>query len=261
MNQIKALFFDVDGTLYTHRVHDFPISAKETLYKLIEKGYKIAIATSRCQYEMQNLPSFFQEFPFHGKIYDGGALVFDDEHAIHKRNIPTDEMNKLMAYVEEHPMPIRYSTYDGNYLHTPSDPDILEEFFRLYLNMPIIRPYQNDDVYNVLLYPQSNEQRATLMRMFSHLTLIEHSLKTIELTAQDVGKDSGVKLLCDRWNVSMKEIACFGDGANDIAMLKEAGIGIAMGNGSKQVQEAGDIIAKPIDEDGIYEVCKQLGFL
>ncbi|MEG1732136.1 MAG: HAD hydrolase family protein, partial [Longicatena sp.] len=56
MKNTKAIFFDVDSTIYSHRIHDFPTSTKETLQTLKANGYKIGIATSRCRYEMKNLP-------------------------------------------------------------------------------------------------------------------------------------------------------------------------------------------------------------
>ena len=41
MKHIKALFFDVDNTLYTHRIHDFPATTRQTLNRLKENGYRI----------------------------------------------------------------------------------------------------------------------------------------------------------------------------------------------------------------------------
>ncbi|MEG0470263.1 MAG: HAD hydrolase family protein, partial [Longicatena sp.] len=52
MKQIKAIFFDVDSTMYSHQNHDLPESTKQALMKLKEKGYKIAVATSRCRCEL-----------------------------------------------------------------------------------------------------------------------------------------------------------------------------------------------------------------
>ena len=40
MKHIKALFFDVDNTLYTHRIHDFPATTRQTLNRLKENGYR-----------------------------------------------------------------------------------------------------------------------------------------------------------------------------------------------------------------------------
>lgn len=75
MKHIKALFFDVDNTLYTHRIHDFPATTRQTLNRLKENGYRIGIATSRCRYEVRNLPAFFRDFAFDAAIFDGGALI------------------------------------------------------------------------------------------------------------------------------------------------------------------------------------------
>ena len=44
----------------------------------------------------------------------------------------------------------------------------------------------------------------------------------------------------------------FGDGENDIEMIKQADIGIAMKNGCDKVKEIADHITDSVDEDGIY---------
>ncbi len=44
MKNIKALFFDVDNTLYTHRIHDFPATTRLALNLLKENGYRIGVS-------------------------------------------------------------------------------------------------------------------------------------------------------------------------------------------------------------------------
>ena len=50
----------------------------------------------------------------------------------------------------------------------------------------------------------------------------------------------------------LDHIICFGDGENDIEMIKQADIGIAMKNGCDKVKEIADHITDSVDEDGIY---------
>ena len=46
----------------------------------------------------------------------------------------------------------------------------------------------------------------------------------------------------------------FGDGGNDIAMLKHAGVGVAMGNASDEVKGYADMITDSVDDDGIAKI-------
>ena len=47
-----------------------------------------------------------------------------------------------------------------------------------------------------------------------------------------------------------------GDGGNDIPIIKQAGIGIAMGNANASVKEVADYVTASVDEDGIYKALK-----
>ena len=46
-NKIKAVFFDIDGTLVSFRTHDVPASAREAIARLRSRGIKVFIATGR----------------------------------------------------------------------------------------------------------------------------------------------------------------------------------------------------------------------
>lgn len=66
-----------------------------------------------------------------------------------------------------------------------------------------------------------------------------------------LAKDIGVKIICAQMGIDMQDVLAFGDTTNDIEMLKEAGIGVCMANGSKDAKEAADYIGDSCDEDGI----------
>ena len=53
----------------------------------------------------------------------------------------------------------------------------------------------------------------------------------------------------------------FGDGGNDISMLRHAAIGVAMGQAKEDVKAAADYETAPIDEDGISKAMKHFGII
>ena len=261
MKQIKAIFFDVDSTLYTHRTHDFPQSTKDTLKQLKQNGYKIGVATSRCRYELKNLPSFFHDFAFDAHIVDGGALILEQDSVLKKFPIAQSQVEALIDYCDEQRIVMRYSTLDNDYFHRPCEADIRDEFFKLYLNMPNVKAYEGEEVFNLLAYVKNDEQGEHIEKLLSDCSIIKHSKMTREITAKGIDKSIGVKALVDDWGISMDEVACFGDGANDVFMLKDAGLGIAMGNANPKAKEVADMICGHIDEDGLYNICKELQFI
>lgn len=59
----------------------------------------------------------------------------------------------------------------------------------------------------------------------------------------------------------MSDVIAIGDGLNDIEMISEAGIGIAMGNANDLLKEKADIVTDTIDNDGLYKAFKNLKLL
>lgn len=260
-DKIKAIFFDVDGTLYSHRIHDLLTSAKKTLLKLKENGYQIGISTSRCRYETKNLPLFFREFPFDAAFYDGGALVMQQEKVLKKSPIPLSAMEKLLHLAKIENMPLRYATMHGDYFAYPCDANIKDNFFKLYLNMPVLKMYEGEEVFNMLAYPNTRKQIEAIKELQDEISIITHGGNTLEITAHHINKSEGIKVMAEHWGIALEEIACFGDGYNDIEMLKNAGLGIAMGNAKEEVKQAADLVCDGIDHDGIYKICKELEFI
>ena len=60
------------------------------------------------------------------------------------------------------------------------------------------------------------------------------------------------------YGIDMSETVAFGDGGNDIPMLRKAGIGIAMGNASETVKAAAGYVTDSVDDNGIYNALKHL---
>ena len=59
----------------------------------------------------------------------------------------------------------------------------------------------------------------------------------------------------------LEETMAFGDGGNDISMLRHAGIGVAMGNANNDVKAASNYTTTSVDEDGIANALKYFGIV
>jgi 5-amino-6-(5-phospho-D-ribitylamino)uracil phosphatase len=76
----------------------------------------------------------------------------------------------------------------------------------------------------------------------------------VEIVPAEVSKWSAVRRLAQAWNIDESEICAVGDDVNDLAMIRAAGLGVAMGNAVPEVKAAADRIAPTHDEDGLVQV-------
>jgi 5-amino-6-(5-phospho-D-ribitylamino)uracil phosphatase len=72
-----------------------------------------------------------------------------------------------------------------------------------------------------------------------------------EILRQDASKWIAIRHLAGLWGVDPTEICAVGDDANDIPMLRNAGLGVAMGHASRDVLEAADLVTGDHDQDGV----------
>lgn len=71
------------------------------------------------------------------------------------------------------------------------------------------------------------------------------------------GMDAGVKQILSYFGFRKEEAMAFGDGGNDIGMLESVGTGVAMGNAAEDVKAAVPYVCAPVEEEGIYQFCRE----
>lgn len=86
----------------------------------------------------------------------------------------------------------------------------------------------------------------------SHQLEISNSSPTnIEVNTAGVNKARGLVNVCNRLGITMDEVMAIGDSLNDLAMIQQAGCGIAMGNAQATVKEVADWVTGTNGEDGV----------
>ena len=87
-----------------------------------------------------------------------------------------------------------------------------------------------------------------------------HPLFT-DIVKKGINKSTGIDEVSRYFGIKLEDTIAFGDGGNDIPMLKHAGLGIAMGNASERVQAAADFVTTSVDDDGIAYALKHFGLI
>jgi HAD superfamily hydrolase (TIGR01484 family) len=79
----------------------------------------------------------------------------------------------------------------------------------------------------------------------------------LELNPVGVSKASGLIDVCQLLGIEMSEVIAMGDSLNDIAMIRAAGLGVAMGNAQEEIKQAADLVTASNAEDGVARIIEQ----
>ena len=78
-----------------------------------------------------------------------------------------------------------------------------------------------------------------------------------ELLPKNTNKWIAIKFLLEKLNIKDEEVIAIGDNFNDIEMIRNAGLGVAMNNGSSVAKEVARVVAPSNDQDGVAMVLEQ----
>ena len=83
-------------------------------------------------------------------------------------------------------------------------------------------------------------------------------LDMAEIAAAGVSKSAGLEIICQRYGIDAVDVVVFGDGLNDIDMLRWAGRAVAMSNAPPEVRAAADVVAPDHHDDGVAAVIERM---
>ena len=242
----KIVFIDVDGTLLPKGSADVPKSTVRAISELQKQDIGVVLCTGRHPLELQQLGLL--KYPFDGYVLLNGQLVLDKQmHVISARTIDDNDRDELIALFESKQAPMILVETDRLFMNFHNDVvrKVQEE-----ISSPVydVGSYQGDDVFMATIFVPRGEEKS-----FSHLVCSRWHADAMDIFLPDGGKVYGMKRIMELENVFQGDTIAFGDGDNDIEMLKFAGLGIAMGNAPDNVKAEADYITSSADQDGIEQ--------
>lgn len=257
---IKAVFFDIDGTLVSFKTHAMPESTKQSIRRLQEKKIKVFIATGRHFSVINNLDNI----EFDGYITMNGCYCLSGtDKVIFKKSIDPRDLNAFIDYlqqvkefpclfVEEHKLSLNYVDEEMKYLMTLLNQE----------SIPIkeLDYYRDKELFQLTAFFKPHQEEE-VMRMLPNCTPMRWYPTFADVIAKRVDKGVGIDRFCEYFGFSREETMAFGDGGNDVEMLRHAGIGIAMGNARDEVKQAADHVTDSVDNDGIFKALKHYGLI
>lgn len=245
---IKAIFFDVDGTLLSHKQKKIPESTLYALQQLKEHHIYKVLATGRHYVELQDLPIDLSLFDAY--ITLNGQLCLTQDLNIFKANpIVENDKNILLNLFYQKRLPVMLIEKDRMYINfINNDVKIAQEAISTAL--PDVSQYYGDEIYQAIVYGNDNIYSLLNDLKFSKITRWNDF--AVDIISNNGGKSLGIQSYLELMHMDKEEAMAFGDGENDLDMLMYVDYGIAMGNACEHVKMQAFDITTSIDDDGIY---------
>ena len=256
---VRAVFFDFDNTLFSHRTMSIPESARDAIRILQGKGIRCVLATGRHMLELEHFPDLFT-VGMDGYVTIDGQLCLDtDRTVICSEEIGGKALDNLVALFNSRSVPV-----------------ILAEAGRMYSNMHTLQAvqglsyattvdhplgeYSGKPVYLGVVYI-TPEQEQWLHGMLPGCDFLRWSGIGVDVVPAGRDKVAGINSYLDHYGINRSDYMAFGDGDNDRGMLEAAPMGVAMGNAWESARQAADYITTDIDDNGIWNALKHYGLI
>ena len=263
---IKALFFDIDGTLVSFNTHRIPQSAVTAITAAKAAGVGIYISTGRPYALINNLGDI--KHLIDGYITTNGAYCFIGDTVVSCTPIPADDVATVIKCAGSMGFACMVvGERDWTMLNADGDNRaVVENIFGRLLNVPCLNGTASlDEVLKqriLQLTPViSPEQEQSLMAMLGGCTSGRWCPDFADITALNADKGNGLLAVAAHQGIKIEETMAFGDGGNDISIVKMAGTGIAMGNANPPLKAVADYVTTSVDDGGIYKALKHFGII
>lgn len=273
MNRIKMIGLDLDGTLLNNNKELTPRTIN-ALEQAMQQGIEIVIATGR---PITGVPKNLLEFPgIQYVVSSNGGRVIDQysQELLYECPVPYETAYRILKIVKE------YDTlceiyFDGkgyvqkdelekvtHYLRNPAMANYIlttrEGIDSVWDKMEAMKGHGLDKVHAIFADERELEE-ARVRVSKSEDVIISGSLgNNLEMNAPGVHKGIALLRLGEKLGITREEIMAFGDGDNDIEMLKAAGVGVAMMNASEEVKAAADLVTESNEEDGVAQAIERI---
>ncbi|MDO5541589.1 MAG: Cof-type HAD-IIB family hydrolase [Eubacteriales bacterium] len=254
----KAVFFDIDGTLWD-RQNYIPESTKLAIRELRANGHLVFLCSGRCRAFIRDQELL--DLGFDGVIGGCGTTIEYNGEIIFKNRLDVELIERTLLTVRRYGFrPI----LEGNeYIYMDDSEfgkeDVFAQKLRAELGgqlLTISDQWGKWDVCKFSCATENADREACFAGLEGDYDFMIHNSEVVEIVPKGFHKGTGIVKMCEFLKMDTADTVAFGDSVNDLGMFRTAGIGIAMGNGSKEAKAAADYVTSGLYEDGIWKACR-----
>jgi Cof subfamily protein (haloacid dehalogenase superfamily) len=251
----KIVFFDIDGTLLDHE-KNLPLSTKKAIKLLKENGVYVAIATGRAPFMFEALRKELDIDSF--VSFNGQYVVFENE-VIFENPLNDKEIHRLFLHSQINNHPLIFMNEHTMKSTVNHDRFIEESMGSLKFTHPDKDSefYLGNKIYQTLLFCEESEE-LLYTTDYPNFEFIRWHPFSADVIPAGGSKAEGLRRMLDRLGFDIQDAYAFGDGLNDIEMLRAVGTGVAMGNAVGQAKAEAELVTRDVSDEGIWFGLKEL---
>lgn len=258
-DRIKAIFFDIDGTLVSFKSHTVPESARRAIARLREQGVKVFIATGRLMKHV----GIVNDIEVDGYItVNGGYCITSAGEVIFESAFPRATVERVIDLSEQYGFDLNVMTHQDMYVSSMGER--VKKIASMINIMPTVADVRaiaaTQPVVQMCPYI-SQELEQEIMPLLPDCVGSRWIETFMDLNVRGVDKSLGIQQVMNYYGLTMAEAMAFGDGGNDLPMVRDAAVGVAMGNACDELKAVADYITSSVDEDGVSRALEHFGLI
>ena len=281
---MKALFFDVDGTLLDEKNHQIPESALQAIRRTRELGNKVFINSGRTSGMLKKVMGLVSVDGFlcgcgTELIYSGTPVYYYKLSNELKEQIKqvSDKYGMLMylegrdgwhcrpslGLLEAHPLYRDYYDYMSMYVRSEKGSSGTDYDGDYEISKFCVQYDDGEGNGKGETFASHNPSDVSgFLEEFSGLFhIIDRGKRFYECVPKGHGKGNAVDRMLQYLGLTKDEAYAFGDSTNDIEMFKACGNNIAMGKHAPELEAFDPFITRRVEDDGIAYAMKELGLI
>lgn len=263
-----AIFMDIDGTLLNSN-HEIEPKTLQTLREIEKQGHHLFIATGRMFFSAEQIArkisaqtNFIASNGAIVQLYDNQTLAPLSISAC-KDVYQLAQKAKLPLFFFSHSN-VYYSDFLPAYFKTDDDRARISgkqqrDFIKINASEDfdtIVEPLLNAIIISEQDMSELQDAKKELAS-YSELAISSSAANNIEITQQGVNKATAIAMTLQHLGLTPNHAIAFGDGDNDIEMLRYVKYGIAMANATDAVKAIAQDVTASNNDEGIYQFLKQ----
>lgn len=259
---IQLIAADLDGTLLND---DKSISEPtvQAIQQLGKRGIRFVIASARPPRSVRHI---YRQLGLDTlQVNYNGALIWDEpqRHAIEHFPLPGDLTLQMIRFARAMDSGILITCEILDRWHTDRLDNTFTTATGKLFSPDVIAPpetYCSGPITKLLLLgPQQTVSvlRPRLLQTFGqHITVVSTDPDMLQIMSQGVSKAAALRRLVRHYKVPLSDVLAIGDGENDLEMLRECGVGVAVANAAPTVKAAAQWVAPSSNSHGVLEALR-----